>query len=354
MQCNEIKEMLSAYIDGVLDEQETSEVEKHIRTCSLCYQELTALRETVKLLNSLGEVTPPEEFKNQLLVKLKAVPQEVGGEEDQGDGPKLSKFRQLFSGINKYLAAAVLMIGLGIGTGLYELGILSTGMKSFDLAYNLKAPKTTTQSPELGTPEIAKNVPMDTGSASIETGETSSVKSREQVSEGSGSVSEGPDSASQQAENARKAAAPPGLGELNPSDKVIIAPDSPTSSDSPMRAMVKEPAEDTAVEKSADGSAEAPAEGTSEGFMGTAAGTPPEDYELKIGTQVVQNSLLAIEVEDELEIKVPTVSSEAESLSTENAPGSVESKSWWILPGALLTVGIACAGYYFYRRWCKN
>lgn len=185
MQCNDIREMLSAYIDGVLDEPEMLVVEDHIRICSFCSQELTALRETVKLLNSLGEVRPPEGFRSQVLLRLEAIPEEAARETGLDDGSTLTGVRQWFGGINKYLVAAVLMIGLGIGTGLYKLGVLA-GPSAINLAYDSKAPLKTTESikineniqlqgglkndkqekSEAEPPKIDPNTPADSGSVS--------------------------------------------------------------------------------------------------------------------------------------------------------------------------------------------
>ena len=117
MQCSEIRELLSEYIDDVLDEKEKSAIEEHIRTCSTCFQEMTDLQETVNLLHSLGEVTPPGEFRKQLRVKLEKLPPPV----IKSSGTWLNRAARWFSGSKKYAAAAVIIISLGVSIGVYKL-----------------------------------------------------------------------------------------------------------------------------------------------------------------------------------------------------------------------------------------
>lgn len=117
MQCSEIRELLSEYIDDVLDEKEKSAIAEHIRTCSTCFQEMTDLQETVNLLHSLGEVSPPGEFRKQLRVKLEKLPPPV----IKSSGTWLNMAARWFSGSKKYAAAAVIMISLGVSIGVYKL-----------------------------------------------------------------------------------------------------------------------------------------------------------------------------------------------------------------------------------------
>lgn len=50
MKCNDLKERLSAYLDGELNSQETDAIFKHLDTCESCRQELDALESTSKLV----------------------------------------------------------------------------------------------------------------------------------------------------------------------------------------------------------------------------------------------------------------------------------------------------------------
>lgn len=122
MQCGEIREMLSSYIDNVLDQSDRVKVEEHIGSCGACRQELADLRETIRLVSSLGEVLPPEGFREQLMNKLKleqaGVNLEASGKQNVN---KLGRLPGWFSGTRKYAAAALIIIGLGVSMGIYQL-----------------------------------------------------------------------------------------------------------------------------------------------------------------------------------------------------------------------------------------
>jgi len=63
-----VEELLSAYIDGELSIEEATLVEKHLRLCSACTQELETLRQTVNLVRQLPAVSPPRSFTISHLV----------------------------------------------------------------------------------------------------------------------------------------------------------------------------------------------------------------------------------------------------------------------------------------------
>ncbi len=71
MQCNEIIDILSAFIDGTLDSQTADEVEKHTATCHECRTELTALSRLVTAAQSSDMITPPVYLKNRILIACK-------------------------------------------------------------------------------------------------------------------------------------------------------------------------------------------------------------------------------------------------------------------------------------------
>ncbi len=63
-----VEELLSAYIDGELSVEEATLVEKHLRDCSACTQDLETLRQTVNLVRQLPAVSPPRSFTISRLV----------------------------------------------------------------------------------------------------------------------------------------------------------------------------------------------------------------------------------------------------------------------------------------------
>jgi len=135
MQCSEIRELLSAYIDEVLDEQEKTAVADHVRTCRACFQELTDLQETIKLLRSLGEIAPPEGFRKQLKQRLLNEP--APALDIDSVVSRRGRLSRWLSRSRAQLAAAVIIIALGISIGLYNLsqgGI--KGNAQLDVALN--------------------------------------------------------------------------------------------------------------------------------------------------------------------------------------------------------------------------
>ena len=63
-----VEELLSAYIDGELSIEEATLVEKHLRECLACTQDLEILRQTVNLVRQLPAVSPPRSFTISHLV----------------------------------------------------------------------------------------------------------------------------------------------------------------------------------------------------------------------------------------------------------------------------------------------
>ena len=66
MNCDDIKELLSEYVDGALDAKTKALVDEHLSTCKDCEEELASLKTLVNELGSLESVAPPNDFLNQL------------------------------------------------------------------------------------------------------------------------------------------------------------------------------------------------------------------------------------------------------------------------------------------------
>lgn len=178
MNCSQVQDILSAYIDDVLDDQEKPKVEEHIGTCAICRQELTDLQHTVRILRSLGEVSPPHDFSRQLICRLK---QQVSADTEAKQ--PAGKSRYAISGVWRQIAAAVLILGFGVGAGLYSLytgGFMAGGLKSSSTT-PVEAPGqvalTQKSSPE--TTENADDYKIPNGDTSAETGLTSDGKDRQ-------------------------------------------------------------------------------------------------------------------------------------------------------------------------------
>ncbi len=70
MECHDIREHLSGYIDNALDQGEKDIVEKHIADCNACRKELDSLKAMVKEISSVDPVKPPDDFLSQIHTRM--------------------------------------------------------------------------------------------------------------------------------------------------------------------------------------------------------------------------------------------------------------------------------------------
>lgn len=72
MNCNQYRELLSPYLDGVLQQSQSQDLENHLRYCSSCREELEALRQTVNILQAWSEeeLELPSGFEERLRLRL--------------------------------------------------------------------------------------------------------------------------------------------------------------------------------------------------------------------------------------------------------------------------------------------
>ena len=70
MGCDDIRDRLSEYIDGILPRPDATQVRDHLLSCSDCRTELKKLQRTVNLLRSLPQVPAPAGFALRLEARL--------------------------------------------------------------------------------------------------------------------------------------------------------------------------------------------------------------------------------------------------------------------------------------------
>ncbi len=114
MKCNEISELLSLYIDQMLDETKKKAVEGHLLTCNSCKKEYDNIKEMTELLNQVEPVSVPASFEYRMKKALKEEKTASAGfGSKSGSSGKTRKLRLLTS------AAAVFAVGI-ISFGLYQ------------------------------------------------------------------------------------------------------------------------------------------------------------------------------------------------------------------------------------------
>ncbi len=70
MECRKIRELLSEYLDGMLDEKTDALVRAHLSECPGCREEHASLQALVHELGAMEAVTPPADFLDRLHDKL--------------------------------------------------------------------------------------------------------------------------------------------------------------------------------------------------------------------------------------------------------------------------------------------
>lgn len=85
MDCVNIQEKISAYLDGIISPEENRLVKEHLKQCPKCSKFLADIKKTVAHIQNLDEVDPPPWFTLQVMNKIKAAVVE-----------KKSIFRKLF------------------------------------------------------------------------------------------------------------------------------------------------------------------------------------------------------------------------------------------------------------------
>ena len=71
MDCNKIRESLTAYLHGELDKKEVKLIHQHLSSCESCLDEELELRKTGRILDKFQFEALPEDFDAGLHRKLK-------------------------------------------------------------------------------------------------------------------------------------------------------------------------------------------------------------------------------------------------------------------------------------------
>lgn len=72
MNCSEVNELISLYIDNELNEKERADFEEHLQSCETCRREVEEITRLVQACGGIEEEELPEGFKEELHVKLVA------------------------------------------------------------------------------------------------------------------------------------------------------------------------------------------------------------------------------------------------------------------------------------------
>ncbi|OQB73730.1 MAG: hypothetical protein BWX89_00829 [candidate division TA06 bacterium ADurb.Bin131] len=70
MKCEQVKEILSEYLEGIVSEEQKKQIQKHLDICKDCSEYLLLLKNTVNLVNNLPEVCVPPGLASAVMEKI--------------------------------------------------------------------------------------------------------------------------------------------------------------------------------------------------------------------------------------------------------------------------------------------
>jgi len=71
MNCSEIQQKLSAFIDGIVSSEEKTFIEDHLKSCSKCSESLEDLRKTVDYVQRLDDIEPPDWLRQKIIAGIR-------------------------------------------------------------------------------------------------------------------------------------------------------------------------------------------------------------------------------------------------------------------------------------------
>jgi len=79
MECKNIQDLLSAYLEGIIAPEEKRLVEKHLASCKQCGEALEDLTKTKELVHTLEEVEPPPWFTQKIMAQVREEAEKKSG-----------------------------------------------------------------------------------------------------------------------------------------------------------------------------------------------------------------------------------------------------------------------------------
>ena len=72
MECIKARQMLSEYIDGVLDKQSAGLLEGHLEKCEKCHEDHISLKSLTKEIGLMDTVKAPDDFLERIKERLES------------------------------------------------------------------------------------------------------------------------------------------------------------------------------------------------------------------------------------------------------------------------------------------
>ena len=165
MKCIEIRDLLSLYIDNMLDENQVQEVEEHLSSCDACKKEYNELKEISELLGQAEMIPVPDEFSFRL---KKAIKEEKQKMIDEGLIVKQPKKKSQWRIITSIAAVFAICV---VSYSLYDN--VMGNLPFFNNGTNQAAPTAKTEEADKKITDMKEQANSDTYAGSAQDGETS-------------------------------------------------------------------------------------------------------------------------------------------------------------------------------------
>ena len=72
MECGDIQQRLSAFIEGFISSEEKGVIEEHLKACQKCSESLADLKKSLEYVQNLEEIEPPPWLKQRVMARVKS------------------------------------------------------------------------------------------------------------------------------------------------------------------------------------------------------------------------------------------------------------------------------------------
>ena len=72
MECNDVQEKLSAYVEGIISHDEKMLIDEHLTLCQKCCESLADLKKTVEYINNLEDIEPPAWLTQKIMARVRS------------------------------------------------------------------------------------------------------------------------------------------------------------------------------------------------------------------------------------------------------------------------------------------
>ncbi len=132
MNCTEVQELLSAYCDAELVDDQRSRVSCHLEECSVCDQKLAAFKNLSHMAKTVETPVPPEHLWRRIEEQLDQQPKEGQPKEGQLVSQSVVRSRTwTFSARRQLALAATVLVAAGIGWFAFQARFADSGNNQF-------------------------------------------------------------------------------------------------------------------------------------------------------------------------------------------------------------------------------